>query len=174
MSETSTSNLTASKLEILKTRLRNDRENALAKLAIRKKEKKETAERRRKAKQLLKRNSVRCDDDEPCGTNVNDHIPHSTKIVPHIPRGKKAQQVLRNVQQFVHNVENKSTQRKRKEKCEHVHVNVEVVRCKRKATAETSRKEDAADNIQAKKRKCNVSVKSKDQPITNKELCYSC
>lgn len=40
MSETSTSNLTASKLEILKTRLRNDRENALAKLAIRKKRRK--------------------------------------------------------------------------------------------------------------------------------------
>lgn len=40
MSETSTSNLTASKLEDLKTRLRNDRENALAKLAIRKKRRK--------------------------------------------------------------------------------------------------------------------------------------
>jgi len=73
------------------------------------------------------------------------------------------------VQQSVHNVENKSTQRKRKEKCEHVHVDVEVVRSKRKATAQTSGKEDAADNIQAKKRKCNVSVKSKDQPTTNEE-----
>jgi len=40
MSQTSTSNLTASKLEDLKTRLRNDRENALAKLAIRKKRRK--------------------------------------------------------------------------------------------------------------------------------------
>ena len=73
------------------------------------------------------------------------------------------------MQQSVHSVENKSTQRKRKEKCEHVHVDVEVVRSKRKATAQTSGKEDAADNIQAKKRKCNVSVKSKDQPTTNEE-----